>query len=173
MRRYRRSFHRTRRSYDWLRQVYQPTVNATLMNVDMLSGFRTAAGITINLPEITIWRIRLKISLKVTIAAVMAANDAVHLTLFVDGQSQTPISQSSNPLDQQDMWWDTIYLTEAVMTGSSTTGAGTFVLYKEYDIKSHRKFKAAQDTIFLQLATTGQPQITDASVSQSILITRR
>lgn len=153
--------------------MYQPTVNATLMNVDTFAGYRTAAGITINLPEITIWRFRLKISLKVTIAAAMAANDAVHLTMFTDGQSQTPLNQSSNPLDQQDMWWDTIYLTEAVMTGSSTTSAGTFVLYKEYDIRARRKFRSQQDTVWLQLATTGQPQITDCSVSQSILVTRR
>jgi len=172
---YRRStrMSRPKRSYDWIRQVYQPTVNATLMNVDLFSGYRTAAGITINLPEITIWRIHLAISIKVTTAAVLAANDAVHLTVFTDSQAQTPLSQSSNPLDQRDMMWHTLYLTENLVTGSGDGGAGTFYLYKELDIRAKRRFRATQDTCYLQLSATGQPQITDVSVSQSILVVRR
>jgi len=140
------------------------------MSTDVLSGYRTAAGITITLPEVTIWGVKLRISIKVTIAAVLAANDAVLITMFTDGQSQTILNQSSNPLDQEDMLFSALYLTKSVMYGSSTTGAGTFVLYEEYDIKAHRRLKQAQDTLFLQFATTGQPQITEASVAQSILL---
>jgi len=173
--RYRRAsiMPRRRPNYDWIRQVYQPTLNATLMNVDLFGGFRTAAGITINLPEITIWRIRLSISIRVTIAAALAANDAVHVTAFTSGQARTPLNQVSSPLDQQDMWWDTIYLTEGLMTGSGTPDPGSFYIYKQYDIKARRRFKSAQDTVFLQLASSGQVQIADVSLSQSILFTRR
>ena len=161
---------RKRNRWQWVRQSYQPTVNATLMNVDALSGYRTAAGITINLPEITIWRVRLRISIKVTIAAALAANDGVMVSVFTEGQSVTPLNQVSNPLDQRDMLSSMLYLSEPCMTGAATGAAGTFYLYKEYDIKAHRRLQSAQDTLFVQLASSGQVQIADVSFSQSILL---
>jgi len=160
---------RRRNRWQWLRQSYQPTVNATLMNVDMMGGYRTAAGITITLPEITIWRVRLRISIKVTLAAALAAADGVLLTVFTDGQSQTPLTQISNPLDERDMIYRLLYCSEAVMTGSANGAAGTFIMYTEMDIKAHRRLQQAQDTLWLQLASSGQAQITDVSVSQAIL----
>lgn len=171
MRRYRRALMPRRRGrFEWNRQSFQPTVNATLMNVDLLGGFRTAAAISINLPEITIWRIKLRISIKFTLAAAMAAADGVLLTVFVDGQTQTPLTQISNPLDERDMLYALLFASETVMTGSSTTGAGTFIMYKEFDIKTHRRLRSLNDTLWLQLASSGQAQITDVSISQATLL---
>ncbi len=149
--------------------MYQPTVNATLMNVDLLALYKTAAGININLPEFTVWRIRIKVSVSFTIAAAVAANDAILLSVFTDSATQVPVNQVANPLDQRDLIFTPWYVSEAVSQGVNA-GAGTFVLFKEFDIKAHRRIRQGNDTLYLQLATSGQPQMTGVSIGQIILM---
>ncbi len=156
--------------WQWVREnVNNASPNATLNTIDLLSNWRTHAGITVNLPEITIWRIHLKISVTISIAAAVAANDAILNTVFVDGMNATILNQSTNTYDQPDMLFDHMYLTEYTMLTGNTGMAGEIGLYKTYDIKSHRKLQSVDDTLYLQLATTGQPMITAYSYAASIL----
>ena len=150
--------------------VNNASPNATLNTIDLLSNWRTHAGITVNLPEITIWRVHLKISATISIAAAVAANDSILNTVFVDGMNATILNQSSNTYDQPDMLFEHMYLTEYTMLTGNTGAAGEIGLFKEYDIKAHRKLQSIDDTLFLQLATTGQPQITAYSYAASILL---
>jgi len=156
--------------WQWVREnVNNASPNATLNTIDLLSNWRTHAGITVNLPEITIWRIHLKISVTISIAAAVAANDAILNTVFVDGMNATILNQTTNTYDQPDLLFEHMYLTEYTMLTGNTGMAGEIGLYKTYDIRSHRKLQSIDDTLYLQLATTGQPQITAYSYAASIL----
>lgn len=166
----RRSRVRSRHRWQWIREtVNNASPNATLNLIDVLTNWRTHAGITINLPEITIWRIKLRISIIVSAAGVVAANDGVLVTTFVDGMSQVALNQLTNGYDEPDLIYSFFYVTQYAMASGNTGAAGTIPLYAEYDIKSHRKLRAIDDTLFLQLAASGQTQITGYSYSAAIL----
>jgi len=166
----RRMVARRRPRWEFIRHLVQPTLNATLINFDLLQAFRTNAGISINLPEFTVWRIRLQISIKVTIAAAMAANDAVLATVFVDSQMQSPLNRVSNPWDQRDMVFFPLFLSKYATQANQGTAAGTYMMYQELDLKSHRKLHPLNDTVWLQLASSGQVQMTDVSIAHIDLV---
>lgn len=165
-RRFRRKHH-----WQWIRNTSNnASPNSTLDNVDLLSNFRTQLGISVNLPEITIWRIHLKISIVITVNNPLISADGVLLTVFVDGQNQTLLNQSTNPYDQRDLMYDYLYASQTVQQSSGNLGTQNYVLYKEYDIKSHRKLVSLDDTLFLQLAASGNASIDSYSWSQSVLL---
>lgn len=169
---FRRRFASTRRRARWLwirGATAVPSPNATLNNSDPLAGYRTNAGITINLPEFTIWRIKIRVSINITIAAAAGANDGILFTAFTDSMSQTPVNQLANSWDQRHLMYTNMYLSKYISSTNESGAAGTYYMYEEFDLKSHRKMHQLNDTLFLQFASTGQAVQTDISYTYSIL----
>lgn len=168
----RRSFSR-RRHWIWVRNTHNnssPGPSPVLL--DLLADFKTHAGITINFPEFRIWRLRLKVSITVTITGgTTASNDGVLITTFIDGMTQVPLNQLTNSQDEADMVYDFLYTYKVIGQGFTVNSfAVTAVpLYGEYDIKAHRKLKSIDDTCFLQMAASGNAVITGYSVSYAML----
>ena len=170
-RRYNRRFSGPRRRWQWIRSSENnASPNASLNNIDLMSTWRSHSGISINLPEFVIWRIRLKLSITITVTTSVAANDGVLVTAFVDGSNQTATNQLSQPYDQKDLIFDMLYATETVKQSTDSLATTTVTLYREYDIKSHRKLPALDDTLKLQLASSGTAVITGYSFTQSTLV---
>lgn len=171
MRRFRSFRRRGRRTkWLWIRQTVNNAVpSATLNTIDLMFNYRSHLGIQINLPDITIWRIRLKISIIITGAATVASNDGVLVTVFKDGLNQTVLSQLLNAYDEQDLIYEMLYVTETAKSSTDSTAAGTYVLFKELDIKTHRALRSVDDTLFLQLASSGQTNIVNYSYSMACL----
>lgn len=136
-----------------------------------MANYKSHLGINVNLPEITIWRIRLKLSVFISVTTAVAPNDGVLATVFVDGQNQTVLNQLSNSFDERDLLYDMLYATETLKYSTDSAAANLFpVLYKEYDIKAHRSLRSVDDTLFLQLASSGTAHITGYSLSMATLI---
>jgi len=173
MRHYRRTslMPRRRPKWRWLRQTINPTV-AALTNEDLLSRYRTNAGISINLPDFTIWRIRIRVSIRITIAAAAGANDGVLFTVFTDSQSQTPVDQNLNSYDQRHMLFTVMPLAKySTQSTLARPAAGTYMLYEEFDIKTHRKLSQMNETLFLQwVANSANTTINDISYTASVLL---
>lgn len=165
---FRRSFRKRGRFRMIRNTANNASPNAALNNIDLLANFRATAGITINLPEFTIWRVRIKISIIIGGESTLNSNDGVLMTLFVDGQGQTPLNQTTNSFDEQHMHYDFMYATETMKYSTDSQSPTNVCLFKEYDVTIHRKLRSLNDTLWLQLATTGNSTITNYSYSAVI-----
>lgn len=160
---------RKRARWVWTRHVEQLTI-ATPTNVDLLNYYKTVAGISIILPEITIWRIHLKVSIKITLSSAMVAADGALVSVFVDSQTQAQLNSFSDPLAQQHMLYHWLPASHVPAEGGGNT-AGTYFLEHEFDIKAHRKIAKPEDTLFLQIAGTGgSTTVSDAEIAYSVLM---
>jgi len=141
-----------------------------LENIDLLAVWRTTSGVTLNLPGFTIWRIHIKISINFTLSPLtFTANSGVMIAMFVDSINQVLLNPVTAPYDEKYLMWDELYAAEPqVQSHAGTTPP--LALYHEYDIRSHRKLDNVDDTLFLQLATTGNVVISDLSFTQSTLV---
>lgn len=136
-----------------------------------MSNWRTHAGISINLPEISVWRVKLKITIVITTAAAMQAQDGVLITAVTESVNLTLGNPLTVPFDQPYMLYDGLFLGKsAQLVANGLPAAGTFVLYSEYDIKAHRRLQAQDDTLFLTFSSMGQAQMTQCSIQQSTLL---
>lgn len=139
--------------------------------IDLMSNYRTHLGIAINLPEITIKRLHLKISIQVTITAGLNSADGVLLSAFVDGLNQTISNQMTNPYDEKDLIFYYLYLSETSMFTDAQAGGHQYTLYKEFDVRAMRRLKSVDDTLFLQIsAGTGNVTIDNYSWTMSALV---
>ena len=170
----RRGFRRRTHSYLWVREafdqltpVHQPTPNLN----DLLETFRTQAGVTLNLPAFTIWRVLIKVSIHISLQNP-AASDGVHFALFVDDKEVSPtINALVRPFAKQYMMWDQLYASEVVAQSSITTApVNVPVLYRAYDIKTHRKLENIEQTLWASFVETGAASIIDYSLTYSILL---
>lgn len=169
---YSRRLARRRGRFEWLRDTFNNAApSATLNTIDLMANYKTKLGVNVNLPEISIWRLRLKISITIGITGGHASsNDGVLCTVFVDGQDQTVLNQLTHSYDQRDMLYDFQYAYDTLKSADNNTTTTTVVLYKDYDIKTHRSLRSVDDTLFLQLAASGNATINDYSVSVVNLI---
>lgn len=143
--------------------------NATLNTIDLLSNFRSHGGISINLPEFSVWRVRLRITIIINTVGAIASNDGSLETVFVESVNQTAGNAITLPYEQSHMLYDFHPLAES----SEFTGiaaAGNYVLTREYDLKSHRKLRALDDTLYLQLAASGQATYVNYSICHATLL---
>jgi len=156
--------------WQWIREtVNNAAPNASLNNIDLMDNFKTHAGITINLPEIVIWRIKLQISIKVTVTSPAAPNDGVLATVFVDGTNQVLLNQVSNAMDEKDMIYDFLFSYETIAHSDNAIATTTVALYRNMDIRVHRKLSTIDSTLWLQLASSGTAVISLYSYSAAIL----
>lgn len=144
--------------------------SASANSIDLLALYRTHAGISINIPEFTIWRVHIRVSITITLAAAVAAADGVVCTCFVDSLNQTLDNPVSSPRDQHWMLYSTLYASEyALMNGD--TGAGTKYLTRDFDIKVHRKLASLDDTLWFQIYQANAASvITGYSYNQGVLM---
>jgi len=146
---------RARPHYQWARASY-PTVTGAIgaggVQLDLLSKWKLANGFTLNLPDIVIWRVHLKISIHYTLSpATVLSGDGLQIAVFCDsvtsGAGVTPLSQ---PYDESYMMWDKIYAADTLANGANVQSENA-TLYKEYDIRSHRKLTNQADTLILSM----------------------
>jgi len=177
MARFRRTFRRTRsrRNWQWVRSTTNDVTVVTPPNFyseDLLQSLRTEFGISAQFPDITIWRIRIKISAKITWIAAPAAQYSAGMTiaLFVDDPSFTLQSALLKPYSEKYMYYGTKYYSEAVMLGERGIAANnTDYLNSDWlDIKARRRLGNVDDSLVLQVIPTGS----DVSSFQGISFTQ-
>lgn len=142
---------------------------------DLLVSFKNEYGFTINFPDITIWRVILRISLSIKwIAAPVNFEQAGFiLGLFVDDPNFTLQGVESHPYAEKYMYYGATYYTEAIMAGERTIAANnTDVITKNFDIKARRRLGNIEDSLLMQVGTTGSPVASFQGLSwtQSVLI---
>jgi hypothetical protein len=170
-----RQFTRRKPKYQWTRQTFSTGApGASLNTYDLLGSFKTAMGITFNLPDIVIWRIILKVSIRFHYApATLTASDGFLLALWCQDQALDPAFNAVlSPNTQKYQMWDQMYTSEQEKGGENLlVAAGTAnTLYKEYDIKTHRKLENIGDTQILQIVSTGNAVPNEISYTMSLLM---
>ena len=178
---FRRGFRRSRGKWQWVRQtgnntssVFPPASNT----IDLLADWKSQFGFTVNLPEITIWRVRLKISVRVLFPSTLTTveADAVNVGVYVNDVDSTVLASYPNPISapyaQQFMLYDTLYSSEGAVNGSIVPVAnGQGFMYREYDIKARRRINNIKHSLILQYAPSGSlAQITGLGFQSVILL---
>ena len=142
--------------YMWVREQANDLVTASPATIDLLANYRAQFAIAVNLPEITVWRFHIKISIlgKITLAGSVKSSDGVFVACWVDDKTQAPLIASSASYSQKYLVWEEIYFTEGASqssTGFTVAAANEVALFREYDVKTHRKLYNLNDSLFLQL----------------------
>lgn len=147
---------RRKAHYQWIRGEQSDT-NVASLNFDLLSDYRTVAGINVNIPEFTIWRVRIKISITLTLSpnAYLPSN-GIFIGVWVDNFDLTKITAAlSQKYEQKYMLWDKMFQAEQEVQGGSLLANQIPSLYKEYDIKTRRVCPNILETLLLQLTPGG------------------
>lgn len=175
----RRGFRRrVRRNWQWARMTSADTAVITTpghYSEDLLSTFKSEFGFSVNFPDITIWRIRLRISVGVHwIASPVNFEQAGYiLGVFVDDPNFTIQGVETHPYMEKFMFYGATYYTEAIMAGEALpVGGATNFLTKEYDIKARRRLGNIEDSLIMQVGTTGSAvaDLHGLSWSSSVLL---
>jgi len=136
------------------------------VNFDLLADWRSALNVNVNLPDIVIWRMHVKISIRITVPT-QQANDGVFISSWVDSKSQVTLQSSVSPYDQKYLIWDQQYITEQIKQSGTLADP---VIYREYDVKSHRRLQDMNETLFLGVEMTGSSVGLDVSYTSSVLL---
>ena len=177
-RRFSRSPVRARvRRWQWIRSSRNSVAaipEPSFQTIDLLDNFRTLVGIDLNFPEFTIWRIRLKVSVRITpvlTAGSVDSNASVTLAIFCDDMAATYTNPVVSKYNEKFLLWDDMYVykTLAAAGGGTTVPASTDVpMYAEYDLKGHRKLANIGDTLLFQIAPTGA-SVVNYSLNYNVL----
>jgi len=139
-----------------------PTVTGAFANLqlDLLSAWRAANNFSINLPDIVIWRIHIKISIHYTLSpATVLSGDGMFVAVFCDSVlAAAGVNPVTRPYDESYLMWDKIYASDSMSNGANLQAANA-TLFKEYDIRSHRKLLNQADTLILNLIPEGNVTI--------------
>src|SRR5712691_1487115 len=166
-----RGFVRRKPKWLWVRESGNVAVPGTNVNHDMMLDYRTNAGLTGNLPEFTVWRIHVKVSIFFSYSpATYSSSSGAFVGLFVDDVN-TPLAAGGNAIafEQQWLMWDILYAAEQEMMANNGV-VGTPVLYHEYDIRARRVLRALKDTLWLNIAPVGNASFTNVAFTQSTLL---
>ena len=169
------------RKMTWVRQVFNSTVVSTppsFYTFDLLGDWKTRMGITLNLPDITIWRVLLKISVKITWPAVLASEESSGFlyAVYVDDQSEALAASNPNPITDpykdHFMRWEFVPTTEMIaQNGVQPAANAVFYMFKNVDVKSRRKLTEIEDSLFLDVAAEGNTaNIAGLAVSSLVLM---
>lgn len=160
-RRFGRGIRRVRRNWQWARTTSNDTAIITLpghYQEDLLASFKSEYGFSINLPDITIWRVRLRISVAIKWAAapVNFETGGFIIGVFVDDPNFTIQGVETHPYMEKFMMYGATYYSEAIMQGGREPAAGVIDYFtKEYDIKARRRLGNIEDSLILQVGGTG------------------
>ena len=182
MRRYRRRFvggRRAHRRTEWARfEKYVAGPNATLDAYDLLSDFKTAFGISINLPDITIGRIVIHIAVHISLGVTPTSQDGCLVALAtsdkddVSGGTGVINSPVTAPYDLDYMWWEHLMVAEQFANGTAAipAGASTYFLYRSLDIRSMRKLRGMGESLIFQVNAIGNATIDNVAVTGQALM---
>ena len=175
---FRRGF-RQRKNYIWVRGAVSQVTGVSQPNFishDLLAGYRSSAGITLNIPEFTVWRIHIKISIQFGLSPVAAtANDGCLVASFVE---QTDVATIKDPLafpyNERYLIWEQLFAAEQRLMGTpSTTQPDALVLYKVFDVRSRRRLDNLNDTLWLTVTPNGNANSVTDDVKFSILLRQK
>jgi len=145
----------------------------------LLKNWRVANGYLLQLPDLTIWRIHIQVTIRFRFSNVaLQAAQGAHVAIFTDDpveESQvTTFNAFLNPLAKRYLMWDQIY------TASTEVGGGIAnvtvnttddkFLYKAYDIKSHRRLQNQEESLLMDITEIGTITIQEISFQQSTLL---
>lgn len=145
---------------------------------DLLAGWKLASGMKLDVIDYTIWRIHIKVSISIHLTAASYSSDTGYaIGLFVDSLNQPTFPVAfpfANQYDERFLIWDTLFLNEVVAQSpfAVTTTLNTYALYKEYDIKSHRKLNE-NDTLWFYANSRGNAQADEFDVLHRTLLRHR
>lgn len=178
----RRPMIRRRRKAKWMwirsnEQNLSPASPGPNLN-SLTAAFRTTqGGLLLELPDLVVWRIHIKISIRFRYSSTaFSANEGVFCGIAVDSHAQLTLSDMSflaNPYSEQYLMWDVLFCHDQ---NTQDTGGLTFTstldnfLYRSYDIKAHRRFRNVDDDLLLQLTAIGNITLQDYSFVQSTLV---
>lgn len=160
-----------RRKRVWARTIESNTDLALDVTYDLLSDFRTSAGITINLPGVTIGRVRIKIQvhLDFSVTAGSSSHGVVAGVYTQSQQSSGGRLQASSDLIDDYLYWGWHPASEAgefFTVGTATDQSYCF----EIDSKAMRKMDEVGMGLFLNLATTGSINMVGSTIASSVLL---
>ena len=166
-----------RRKRVWARDAVEAVTPADqdIFTRDLLSDFRTAMGISVNLPGFTIGPIKIKISIRFDISVVnqpQTQAEGYMVGLIVDTIQGGPPDIFAEP-NADWMWWSWYPLTppDDVSTVSTTVPANTRLVSSiEIDCGSKRKLEEVGQTLFLVVQTTGEAEIGQITEFTSSLV---
>lgn len=160
---YTRGRRRPRRNWQWARVTSNDVTQITApghYNEDLLSSFKAVYGFSANFPDITIWRVRIKISVGINFVAapVNFETAGVVCGFFVEDMAFTLQGVETQPYMERFMWYETVYYQEMVAQGAPQLSANANQwIVKSFDLKSRRRLSNVNDTLVMQVGTTGQP----------------
>ena len=164
-----------RRRKLFVRQVYNsvaPVVGPAVSQLDLLNNYRVAVGVDLNLPEFTIWRFRIKVSIRFSVApaTTYTAASGVLVAAFCDDKNRAATNPVVGQYEERYLIWDWMYASDAIRSGANgglESGTNSILMYKEYDVRSHARLRNLGDTLILVLAPSDE--ILDFSIQTSIL----
>ena len=154
---------RKKPTYQWIRNFVEQTVPvANPYLLDLLADYRTTASLGMNLPEFTIWRLRIKISIRFTITAI-SSNTGFFIAIYNENfQVPLTFTPRTSPYLEKYYMWDFRSIETQVQEAGTTATPG---LNFEYDIKSHRKLQNIFETMFLSIEGLGNVVLPIAEVT--------
>ncbi len=164
-----------RRKTMWVRDQMNLINPVSPVAFDLFSTWRTFMGFSVNLPDITIWRLRIRISItgKISVANSVKASNGVSIGCWVDSKNQSLTTVTSAPNEQHYLIYDQIPCAEAFMQSTNnfnSLAANEIYLFKDYDIKAHRKMPNVDDTLWFQVVQTGDYVLDQINFTERMLI---
>jgi len=173
---------RSTRRWQWIRESRNSVAaipEPTFQTVDLIDNFRSLVGIDLNFPEFTIWRIRIKIAVRITpvlTTNTVNSNSGVTVALFCDDMAATYTNPVVAKYNERFLLWDAMYVYKTI--GSSggfvddTVAPSTdLALYQEYDLKGRRKLANIGDTLLFQIAPTAATIVNYSTTYQILCLT--
>ncbi len=148
-----RPFHSTRRTrkWEWI-YVQHDFSSSTSGGIDLLADWRTRMGITANLPDMTVSRVRGVVQLQ-----ALVPGDVGPFTHVTCATLVWPTPQAAAlPQPETDMWQDWNYYESIVLSGFGPyePPAAPEPVYAKYvDIKAQRRLKNIDDSYFFTWQT--------------------
>lgn len=169
---------RPKRNYQWARFTSADTaikVAPAFYTEDLLTTLKSEYGFSVNFPDITIWRIHLRISvaIKWTNPVVNLEQNGVVVGVFVDDPAFTLQGVNTHPYMEKFMMYKMCYYSEAMMLGDRIPANGaTDFFMKDFDIKTRRRLGNIEDSLILQVGPSGSgvAELDGLSYSGSVLL---
>jgi hypothetical protein len=166
---------RKRSRYQWVRDLVNVASVTSPLNIDLMSDWRSNMNLTLLLPDIVIWRFRIRLSItgKIAVASSAKASNGVEVSSYVNALDSTPVVLSNAKYEQQFLIFDQIYCSEMFSQSANNFNAVTtneIYLFKDYEIKSHRKFPNQNDTLWLHIGNVGDFVMDQVNYTMRLLI---
>jgi hypothetical protein len=147
--------------------------------MDLLATWRLANNFTLQLPDLTIWRIHIRVTIRFNFASttVQAAQGA-HVSIYCDDRNEriqaTTYTGFLNPYSNNFLMWDQMY-TADLMQGAgdqvfTLNTTQNYTMTRSYDVKSHRRLRNQEETLWLDVSEIGTISINEISFQQSTLL---